>query len=61
MGWKMLALKKLAFSLIFSEKMGIMATAATKWKSFCHIISLVDVIGFSLYNRYDSRMDDRTN
>jgi len=26
----------------------------------CHVISLVDVIGFNLYNRGDSRTDNRT-
>jgi len=29
--------------------------------SKCHIISLIDVIGFNLYNRCDSGTDDRTN
>ena len=28
--------------------------------SKCHAISLIDVIGFNLYNRCDSRMDDHT-
>ena len=28
--------------------------------SKCHVISLVNVIGFNLYNRYNSRIDNRT-
>ena len=35
-------------------------TSKTLRHSKCHIISLVDVIGFNLYNRCDSSTDDRT-
>ena len=42
----------------FAKEQGSCFTISTNFK--CHVISLVDVIGFNLYNWYDSRTDNHT-
>jgi len=49
---------------VFAKKTGVdeeqIITSKTLPHSKCHIISLVDVVGFNFYNWCDSRTDDRT-
>jgi len=48
----------------FAKEQGSCFTILTTSKSLphskCHVISLIDLIGFNLYNRCDSCMDNRT-